>query len=321
VNESGSFPYFEDMTVENLVFLAGGFKESASKSSVEVARRLEGAAENESLSAQIFSFSINEELEISSNASDFKLKPFDLVIVRKSPYYEVQSIVEVEGEVRFPGKYALESKEERISDIIQRAGGLSNFAYPKAATLIRRTEYYENEGDGGDETAAVKRDQLETLLSRDTLLERGERNLKIKEPIGINLESIMEKPQSKQDLILKEGDILSIPRQLQTVRVRGEVLHPGTVIYDQVSRFNNIISKVGGFTEEAKIKKSYIIYANGSAERTKKFLWINNFPKIEPGAEIIIPKKKEKRKISPQEVLGLASSVLSVVLVIDRLTQ
>ena len=143
VQQPGKFAYVQGMTVEDLIFLAGGFKESASKSFVEVARRINpDSAKDFNNTAEIFNFSISKDLKLSQEASKFILKPFDLVVVRKSPFYEEQEVVRVEGEVKYPGVYALDQKDERISSVLSRAGGLTGFSYAKGATLIRRTEFY-----------------------------------------------------------------------------------------------------------------------------------------------------------------------------------
>ncbi|MEQ8683176.1 MAG: SLBB domain-containing protein, partial [Cyclobacteriaceae bacterium] len=125
-------------------------------------------------------------------------------------------------------------------------------------------------------------------------------------------------PGSKFDLILKEGDVISIPRELQTVRVRGEVLYPSTVRYDNTLSFTDVISQAGGFSDTAKKGKAYVIYANGSAQRTKNFMWFKDYPKVEPGAEVIIPEKENRQRLSPQAVISLTSGVATLSLVILR---
>ncbi len=318
VQKPGSYPFVKGMTVENIVYLANGFKESAARSSVEVARRVKGDAGDEDVSSEVFNFSIDQGLGISDEASDFELAPFDLIVIRKSPFYEEQVMIEIEGEVKFPGKYALKKKDERISDVLFRAGNLTSYAYPRGATLIRRTEYYVTDDEEGDEAARLRRQELQELFERDTVIDNTQQAFKTQESIGIQLEEILKSPGSKFDLILKEGDVISIPRELQTVRVRGEVLYPSTVRYDNTLGFKQIISQAGGFSDQAKKGKAYVVYANGSAERTRNFLWFKDYPKVEPGAEVIIPKREERQGLSPQAVISLTSGVATLSLVILR---
>lgn len=318
VQSPGSYPYADDMTVENLIYMANGFKETAAKSFVEVARRVVEEENNGEHTAKIFNFPISSDLSLSNEAVNFSLKPFDLVVIRKSPFYEEQAIVEVEGEVQYPGKYALEAKNERISDVLNRAGSLTKYAYPKGATLIRRTEYYVTGEDEGDEAARLRREELQELLERDTLVTKNKEAFKTQESIGIQLEEILKAPGSKYDLILKEGDIVSIPRELQTVRIRGEVLYPSNVRYDNSNNFQDFISQAGGFSDNAKKGKTYVVYANGSAKQTKSFLWFKDYPPVEPGAEIIIPSRPQRQGLSPQALISLTSGVATLSLVILR---
>ncbi len=353
VNKPGQYSYVDNLTVEDLVTLAGGLKASASNSSIEVARRI---IDNGDISviSQVTSIPIRKDLELGDGASVFRLAPFDLVLVRQSAGYKEQVIVEIEGEVMNTGKYALEKRIERISDVVLRAGGLTPYAYEDGATLIRRTEFYKSPEEKRDEArqllqakrdaksegldindlgittstnsesgetdaaSQLKREAFEILQDQDTLL----RNVRVKEreSIGIDLKNILNNPGSKYDLILQEGDIISIPKQLETVRLQGELLYPSTVRYDDIYSFKDFVSLSGGFTDEAKRGKAYVVYANGSVSRTKSFLGINSYPDIEPGAEIFIPKKPEKRKLSPTEIVAIASGLGTIALIINNLT-
>lgn len=318
VLKPGDFPFIAEMTVENLIFMSGGFKETAAKSFVEVARRITDDSKDQSFSSEIFNFPISEDLKLSNEASTFKLAPFDLIVIRKSPFYESQKMIEIQGEAQFPGKYAIESKNERISDLVKRSGGLTQFAYPKGATLIRRTEYFAND-DESSIAANIRREELQSLFERDTLTESGDQVFRTQESIGIELEEIMKNPGSSYDLILKEGDVLSIPRELQTIHVRGQVLYPSTVRFDDNSSFKQFIGQAGGFSDRALKRKSYVVYANGTAQKTNSFLWFKNYPKIEPGAELIIPEKKDRRQMSPQEVIAITTGLATLGLLTNQI--
>lgn len=336
VLKPGTINYVDDMTVEDLIYISGGFKESAARSFVEVARRVHpDSSQDINQSAKIYNFPISKNLSLSGEASNFKLAPYDLVVVRKSPFFQDQEIVEVEGEARFPGKYSLKTKDERISSLLNRAGGLSRYAYAKGATLIRRTEYYKApqqsdavDADGNiiadvqidDDAAEIRRKDLTYRFRKEGFsLSDSLEVFRQQESIGINLEKILEEPGSKYDLILRKGDILSIPREFQTVRVRGEVLYPSNIQHNKGSKFKHYISSAGGFDQRAKKSKSYAIYANGSAAQTRSFLWIRNYPKVEPGMEIVVPKKPEKQQLSAQAWVAMASSVATIALIISQI--
>lgn len=376
VKKSGTYPYFQNMTVEDLIIRAGGLRESASGSKVEIARRNDPsqAGSNTNQLARIFTIDINKDLHLVGDGTPFLLEPFDQIYIRQIPGFEPQVTAKVEGEVIYPGLYALEKKNERISDLLKRAGGISSDGYPQGATLIRRTEFnppksneqirlenlykllqsvkespdrneltleteaeilqqkrlqdiedqlknYQANEDAsiGREGLRVKRDRLNLLIERDSLI--MENSALRYETIGIDLDRILSEPGSKYDLILQDGDIISVPKQLQTVRMRGEFLYPITVRYDDGLKFKDYISKAGGFTENARKRKAYVLYANGSVDRTKKFIFWNNYPKVDAGAEIIVPQKPEKQPMTPQAWIALSTSIATFALVIQQLTR
>lgn len=371
VRESGTFPFVAGMTVEDLINLSGGLNVGAHTASVEIARRL---TDNSDLTkaAEIFTFPISQDLSMNAEASGFMLEPFDLILVKSTSFSEVQKVVKLEGEVMFPGYYALETNEDKISDLIARAGGLTQYGYSKGATLIRRTEYFRTayekrelqalldkrkselesqyEGvsiQGGQSKVEVIRQELndyEKELTEEVRRRDGSRILESRiyraqqlrkfqqrdsitgsselieqEGIGIELDKILKDPNSSHDLILRDGDLISIPTELQTVRIQGEVLYPNTVKFNQGLSFRKYVSMSGGFADGAKPGKSYVVYANGTAQRTKRFLWFKDYPEIEPGADIIIPRRRIGRRLSVTEIVGIASSMATLGLLIDRL--
>ncbi|AEL24466.1 SLBB domain-containing protein [Cyclobacterium marinum] len=366
VNRTGVFQYAKNMTVGDLITKASGFKESASSANIEIARRVKGEVGGEI--AKIFTVSIDEDLKITEAEREIILEPFDHVFVRKSPGFQEEKIVYVEGEVFYPGGFTLEKRDERISDVLKRAGGLNNYAYPKGATLIRRTEFFKTKTEENIKLEQleslhrniIREDEIENAEAEGKLLERiddrmalllheerktneelkqsdsisedkyqflGEEDSTVmevatrdKELIGIDLMKILSQPGSKYDLILQEGDVISIPKELQTVRMRGEVLYPTTARYDMSRGFRNYISRAGGFTEQARKSRAYVVYANGDVHRTNKFLFFNFFPKIEPGAEIIVPQKPKREPMSVQAWIGIASSLATLGILIDRIS-
>ncbi|WP_425390047.1 SLBB domain-containing protein [Ekhidna sp.] len=318
VKNGGKYPFVEGMTVEDLVTISGGLLSSANTSSVEVARRVSKDSK-EFRTAFLFDFSIAENLETDTSASTFVLEPFDVVTIKATALFRTQKTVKIEGEVMKPGVYALETEEDKITDLIARAGGLTTYAYPKGASLIRDLSINDDVTTETSIGNTYRRQQLEGLIKRDSLDEIGEEYVD-REGVGIELDKALSDPDSKHNIILQDGDVISLPKQLQTVRVRGEVLYPTRVKYDKSTNFKNYISLSGGFSDKAKKSKAYVVYPNGRARRTKSFLWIKLYPNIEPGSDIFVPQQEVKQKLSVQEVLGITSSLATIALIIDRLT-
>lgn len=323
VRSPGVYQYMEGMTVEDVITQAGGFRTAANKSVVEVARQLSFDNGDIEQTAELFTFPIDEQLNISDEASSFELEPFDVILIKRSSFFQTQKIVKIEGEVLYPGFYALETREDKISDLILRAGGLTEFAYSKGATILRRNEFFED-------STTNSADELEAEFYRSKrLIELQKRDAKNqvsgigkKESIGISLEQSLANPGSKFDLILKDGDIISVPREIQTVRVRGNVLYPNTVRYELGMSAKRAISSSGGFTDDARPSKTYVIYANGSASRTKRFLFFKKYPKLAPGAEVIVPQRvRERQPLNAQQLIGITSSLATLVLVITQLNK
>ncbi len=301
VTPIGSFPYVKNMTVEDLILKAGGLKESAATGRIEVIRRKKNIGQDDpskinSTIGEKFNFSINSNLSMDASASKFILEPFDEVFVRASPNYEKQQFVSVEGQTIFPGVYALERKDEKLSDIIKRAGGLNSQAYPVGATLIRKFKISQQEADR-------KRTQLSDLsdVSTGVSVKVEEVKVETEESIGMDLVKALDSPGSSSDMILQDGDVLRIPKEPQTVRMQGEVLYPTSTRYLNGLNFKHYISEAGGFTELSARKRSYVVYANGSVDRTRKLLGLFNvYPRIEPGAEIVVPRLNAKQLASQQ---------------------
>ncbi|WP_111672208.1 SLBB domain-containing protein [Algoriphagus litoralis] len=366
VNIPGTFPYASSMTVGDLILQAGGLLQSASNSYIEIARRVRDASSGKM--AELFTLSIDPQLNLSEEERNQPLMPFDHVFIRKSPGFEREQLIKIEGEVNYPGEFAIASANERISDVIRRAGGLNQFAYPKGASLVRRTIYYQEVSDQEIKETNLKAirekvdperkpqlNQAELLLferldgkineieekklieeqkkvlesfnqvsNLDSLSQDSVFNMvrfKKQDVIGINLEEILRNPGTGEDLILQEGDILRVPKELQTIRMVGEVLMPTTTRYVGNNNLKKYISQAGGFTEDARKSKSYVIYANGDARSTQSFLGIKFYPKIEPGAEIVVPKKPQRERITPATWIGIASSLATLGILIERLVQ
>jgi len=313
---TGTFSYVKNMTVEDLIQKAGGLKESAATGRIEVIRRKKNIGKDDpsqitSTIGEKFNFSINNDLSMNESSSKFILEPFDEIFVRSSPNYERQQFVSIEGQVIFPGVYALERKDEKISDILKRVGGLNAQAYPRGATLIRVFKISKQEADR-------KRKQFTDLSDNNTdaSVKVEEVKEKSEESIGIDLVGALENVDSFANMLLQDGDIIRIPKEPQTVRMQGEVLYPTSTVYLNGLHFKHYISASGGFTDLSARKRSYIVYANGSVDRTRKLLGLFNiYPKVEPGSEIVVPRMNAKQVASQQllqTITILSSSITGI---------
>ncbi len=307
-----TLPFVENMTVEDLILKAGGLRESAATGFVEIVRRkknigLDSPNLINSQIAEIVRFGISKNLQLDVTASSFKLMPFDEIFIRTSPNYELQQFVTMQGQLVFPGVYGLEKKDERLSELVARAGGLNNQAYPQGAKLIRKNILTESE-------KTRKKEQMNQIQDNfnGVVIKNDESYTKNTELIGINLLAAINNPGGEEDLFLNEGDIIDIPRQPQTVKVTGEVLYPNSVKYNEGKSFKDFISEAGGFTSNSARKRAYVLYSNGSVKRTRAFLFIRHYPKIERGAEIIVP-KNIKNANSAQQVFQLVSVLTGTV--------
>lgn len=321
-----TLPYVDKMTVEDLILKAGGLRESAATGYVEIVRRkknigLDSPDLINSQIAEIIKFGISSNLQLDNTASKFQLAPFDEVFIRTSPNYELQQFITVQGQVVFPGVYGLEKKDERLSEIIKRVGGLNHQAFPQGARLFRKNQITDSEKNR-------KLEQLNEIQDNFTgaVIQNKEQFIKATELIGINLNKALENPGGEEDLFVIEGDILVIPKEPQTVKVTGEVLYPNSVKFISGNTFKDFINEAGGFSSTSARKKSYVIYSNGSVKRAKSFLFINRFPDIEKGAEIIVP-KEVKSASSGQQIVsivgiftGTLTSLIGIITLIKATT-
>lgn len=322
----GAFDYADNMSLESLIQMAGGFKEGATPNRIEISRRVKNsdALSKSAITAELFSVDVDENLKLMGDT--FLLKPFDIVSIRSSTGYEVQKQVKLEGEVLYPGIYTIKQKNERISDLIKRAGGLTPLAYAEGASLKRpgpksiktsSKNAIDNKEEEDLKLINLKRQQQTGV--KDTLSANLTEKIISSDLVGINLDKILLKPGSRYDLFVEEGDIIRVPKQLQTVKVTGEVLSPNSIVYVPGRSFKQYINGAGGFTYNAYKKGAYIKYANGSVEAAKKFLFFNNYPQVKPGSEILIPKKAEREKLTVQGWIGIGTALASLAAVVVSL--
>ncbi|MGA6119738.1 SLBB domain-containing protein [Sphingobacterium anhuiense] len=338
----GDFPFASNATLGDLIQKAGGLNESAKNARIEIARRLNNRDVTDPTSSQTILVEINDGLVSDLNIA---LQPYDVITVLGDAGFRTQRQVKIEGEVLFPGIYTISREDERISDIIKRAGGLTSYAYTEGASLKRTGESKLKAEE------KKKKEQLEKELNKgriqegedaeiDTLddldKENGQKNADLKtknkalakvsqqgvatpdiEPsdlVGIELNKILANPHQRGDLLVLDGDIITVPKELETVKVMGEVLNPNNVVYVKGKNLQYYVNQAGGFTDNALKKRVFVQYANGAVKGKS-----GGYPEVKPGAEIVVPKRAPREKMNVQAWVGLGTGIASLAAIIVSL--
>ena len=302
VQDPGIYKYAENETLEDFILQAGGLTESASTAKIDIARRIidPSATQTSDTIAYIYSFDLKDGFVIGEGNSAFHLEPYDCVYVRRSPGYTERRNVSVVGEVLFEGSYALSKKSERISEVIKRAGGLTKTAYSPGARLIRRRT--------ADEMA-----RQEAILEAAKRSNKGKDSIDVSSldlgptyEVGIELDKALKEPGSDADIVLRTGDRIVVPEYSGTVKINGEVMYPNTVSFVEGKDLEYYINQAGGWSDNSKKSKTYIIYMNGTVAKADRK------HKPMPGCEIVVPTKQRGRKMSTAELLAIGTSTASI---------
>ena len=300
LNTPSAIEYRVGMTLGDVILLSGGFNIGASRSNIEIARRNHNnvAMMASDTVANIYTFNLIEEPE----SNNFILLPYDEIYVRTAPNYKKQQTIEIRGEVNFPGTYVVERNTVRVSDIVAKAGGFNNDAYVRGASIERilsDDEYKKMEL--AVEMASREFQGDSTFLE---LVNKGDRY-----KIGFDMESAIDNPGSFADVVLEIGDVITIPKMNNTVRISGGVTFENTVVYDPKMSLKDYVNQAGGYAKRIHKSRTYIVFMNGSIARKGD----KNF-KIEPGCQIVVPVRdpNRERKISPTEVMSIATSSASI---------
>ena len=298
----GVYKYADNETLEDFVVQAGGLKESASTVKVDVSRRVSNrkALTRDSVIAKTYSFALKDGFVVDGQPG-FTLEPYDEVYVRKSPSYTIQQNVSIEGEVNFPGTYALTKSESRLSDIVRASGGTNKLAYVKGARLERRITPEERTRM----EQVLKMAQFQSKTEEDTIdvskLDLGDTYY-----VGIQLDKALEAPGSDYDLTLREGDKIIVPEYTNTVKVSGNVLYPNTVAYKKGKGARYYVNQAGGWGIRAKKGSTYIVHMNGTVNQMGKG------EKPTPGSEVIVPTKPKSEVNKLQMWLAIGSSTAAI---------
>lgn len=297
----GEYHYADNETLEDFILQAGGLKETASTVKVDVSRRIYApkALNTDSIIAKTYSFALKEGFVIDGEPG-FILEPYDQVYVRRSPGYETQQNVMVEGEVNFPGTYALSKRQTRLSDVIKAAGNPNNMAYIKGARLERHIT--DEERMRMQEVIKMTKMQGGQGDSIDiNKIDFGDRYY-----VGIQLDKAIENPGSDYDMILRDGDRIIVPQYINTVKISGDVLYPNTVLYKKGEKAKYYVNQAGGFGSNAKKSHTYIVHMNGTVNQ------IGKGDRPTPGCEIIVPTKPQHDASKLTQYLAIGTSTASI---------
>ena len=300
VARPGTFVYAENTTLEDAIMLAGGLLESASTVKIDINRRIKNPTSMEQTDsiANFYTVTFKDGYALDGEAG-FILEPYDQVVVRRSPGYSAQETVTIYGEAIFPGKYVLTHKQERLSDLVKKAGGLNSWAYVKGARLLR---YQTPEEE-------LRQNTLNNLskTTSDTLSVNTDDDFYGRINVAINLEAALANPGSDADVVLRAGDYLIVPEYNNTVSIAGNVMYPNMVTYQKGMSVRKYVSLAGGYGYRSKKSKSYIIYMNGNVARARGY----SKKLVEPGCEIIITKKEDKAD-NLQKILSISTTAASL---------
>lgn len=336
----GDFPFASNATLGDLIQKAGGLTEGAKNARIEIARRIKNLDVTDHRSSNTILVDIKEGLLTDPNMT---LQPYDVISVLGDAGFRTQRQVKVEGEVLYPGYYTISREDERISDIIKRAGGLTTYAYTEGASLKRtgisklnaaekrekerlkkeleRDSLDAEENDGKTKKyTAVEEENEDNSKAKSSALAKvsqqgtTESDIEPSDLVGIELNKILEKPYEKGDLLVLDGDIINVPKELETVKVVGEVLNPNNVVYVKGKNLKYYVNQAGGFTDNALKKRVFVQYANGAVKGKD-----GGYPEVKPGAEIVVPKRAPRERLSSQAWIGIGTGIASTLAIIISL--
>ena len=316
VRKPGEFVYAENITIEDAILWAGGLTRAASTARVEVSRQINDpkALEEAEKKVETFVFEINDGFVLDGK-EEFVLQPFDEVNVRRTPVYGRIDNVQINGEVNFAGQYPITSNEFRLSDLVKVAGGVNNKAYLKGANLLRKaTEEEIKQNKILKERSAIDLYEDAIVTSREINMVLLDSLMKMKMVeeglyvLAIDLEKAIDNPGSKYDVVLRNGDILTIPEYTSTVKIRGEVNYPTATNWQKGKSLRYYIKHAGGFGSKAKKNGVYVINMNGSVEKISR----SSKKAILPGSEIVVSSKAYRKRMSTSEIIAIGTSTVSL---------
>lgn len=310
VRKPGIVHWRENITLRDLLLSVGGLAESGDSSNIEIARRIKNASVEKAnhIESRIISVDLTSE---GQSSKEVYLEPFDIVIIKTRPGYIRQRSVLLLGEVKSPGRYGLENSGEKISDVLERAGGFKASADSSSITIRRSIK--------SNLTLEERQKLFERILNINS--DSLSQNPRLKDElyksydlISVDLSTALSHPNSSENLALEEGDVLTIDRSTNLVKISGEVYFPTIVPYKANKNLKYYVQQAGSFTPYARKTGALVIHPDGKAESVKHFLWFKSYPSVTPRSEIFVPQKlKNNRARIGAGELALIVSALGIV--------
>ena len=307
VMNPGDYEYADNTTIEDLILQAGGLTDAASTAKVDISRRIVDRTSTSSnrVLAETFTLDLHNGF-VADGTKTFYLEPYDVVYVRRSPGFQTPRNIKVSGEATFPGTYTMFKKNQRLSDAVMAAGGVTDDAYVKGARLERTMN--KDEADRRDFLVR----QLRTQSNEKDTFDISKIEMSTKYTVGIYLDKALANPGSDYDIVLREGDEIIIPEYNGTVKVSGDVMYPNTVAYLDGKNASWYVEQAGGWGTRAKKKKMWVVYQNGT-------MAVGKSARIEPGCEIIVPSKPQRNSMTLAQWLPLGTGITSMAAMIATL--
>lgn len=319
VNKPNEYPFAVNMQVQDAILLAGGYKDGATKKLVEVSRRIRDEQTTGSFNyAKVYTIDLDSLSK--ETALNYVLEPYDIIQVRRSPSYRAQGKITIEGEVNYPGYYTVQGAQERLSDVIKRAGGLKPGAYPEGALLLRKT--FEGEANKNSQVLQAKINTFRASFMDSSKASKADSLLMTDlKRVNVDLEKAIQNPGSIYDFYMIDGDVLSVPQPLQTVQTFSGVYFPKKIMYRPHLSFKRVIKESGGALPTGQLGRAYVLYPNGKIKSARRFVFFRTYPRLKPGAEVYVPEKKKGNGVSTSEIIGISGVLTSLVSMIYLITR
>lgn len=310
VRKPGKIPWRENLSLRDLLLSAGGISDSGDSSTIEISRRIKNVnvGKTNHNESRIFNIDIADKNDL---AKDVLLQPNDIVIIKSLPGYTVQRTVLLLGEVKGPGRYGLEKSGDRISDLFQRVGGFKASADSTSITIRRSVKSSLTVTERENLFQRVLNVSPDSLLLHPRLRDELYKSYDL---ISVDLTSALSNTKSPDNLVLEDGDVLTVDRNSSLVRISGEVYNPTIIPYKERKNLKYYVQQAGNFTPYARKAGALVIYPDGKAASVKHFLWFKFYPSVTPRSEIFVPQKiKTNRTRLGAGELALIVSALGII--------
>lgn len=308
VRKEGKVNKYGGMTLQDLLYLSGGLKQSAEYGRIEISSVVDvdsAKGMQQPTRTVLKTIKVSPNLDLDSASAKIELKPYDQVYVRKNPTFELQQLITINGMVRYSGPYPRLSKSERLSSYIERAGGVKEEADLSGAILYRKkTQFFRENVTNkvaslSDSIGSLKLDSVKTSIAEVA-----------NEPVSIDLYRALKYKNSKYDIVLQEGDVIFIPEINPFVNVKGVVQSPLKLTFDKEhTNVGYYIDKAGGYGIRPWRKRIYVTYANGKSRRTRSIFFMHFYPKVKEGSTVNVPLRPEGAEITDTVVQVVVSAI------------